>query len=86
MASFETLKARMISAPVLPIHKSGRDAEFIVATNARKVGIARVLLQEDSKGHLRPCAYWAQKIKDAETRYNAYDIEALAIVEDVSRV
>ena len=84
--AFETLKARMISARVLLIPKSGRDAEFIVATGASKVGIAAILLQEDSEGHLRPCAYWARKLKDAETRYIAYDKEALAIVEVVSRV
>jgi hypothetical protein len=41
-AHFETLKARMISAPVLLIPKSSRDAEFIVATDASKVGIAGV--------------------------------------------
>ena len=60
-AAFETLKARMIFAHVLLIPKSGRDAEFIVATNASKVGIAGVLLQEECEGHLRPCAYWARK-------------------------
>jgi hypothetical protein len=75
----------MISAPVLLIPKSGRDAEFIIATDASKAGIARVLIQEDFEGHLIPCAYWARKLKDAETRYNAYDKEALAIVEAVSR-
>jgi hypothetical protein len=36
----------MISAPVLLIPKSGRDAEFIVATDASKVGIAAVSLPE----------------------------------------
>jgi len=51
-----------------------------------KVGIAGVLLREDSDGHLRQCAYWAQKLKEAETRYSAYDKEALTIVEVVSRV
>jgi len=69
----------MISFPVLPIPKSSRDATFIVATYASKVGIAGALLQEDSEGHLRPCAYWARKLKDAETRYNAYDKKALAM-------
>jgi hypothetical protein len=68
------------------IPKFGRDAEFIVATDASKVVIARVLLQEDSEGHLRPSAYRARKLKDVETRYIAYDKEALAIVEAVSRV
>jgi hypothetical protein len=60
-ADFETIKARMISAPVLLIPKSGQDAEFIDATYASKVGIAGVLLQKYSEGHLRPCAYWARK-------------------------
>jgi hypothetical protein len=50
-----------------------------VATDASKVGIAGVLLQEDYDGHLRPCAYKARKLKDVETRYSAYDKEALAI-------
>ena len=46
--AFETLKARMIFAPVLLIPKAGNDAEFVVATDASKVGIARVLLQGDT--------------------------------------
>ena len=77
----------MISAHVLLIPKSGPDAEFIVATDASKVGIVGVLLQNNSEGHLmRPCAYQARKLKDTENRYIAYDKEALAIVEVVSRV
>ena len=58
-AAFETLKARIIFAPVLLIPKSGQEAEFVVATDAGKVGIAGVLLQEDSDDddHLRACAY-----------------------------
>ena len=63
----------MISAHVLLIPKSDQEAAFIVATDAIKVGIVGVLLQEDREGHLRPCAYWDQKLKDAETRYSAYN-------------
>jgi hypothetical protein len=85
-AAFETSKAKMISAHVLLILKSGQDEEFIATTDASKVGIVGVLLQEDSESHLRSCAYWARKLKADETRYNAYDKEALAIVEAVSRV
>jgi hypothetical protein len=75
----------MISAHVVLIPKSGQEAEFIVETYASKVGIAGVLLQEDFEGNLQPCAYWARKLKDTKTRYIAYDKEALAIVEAVSR-
>ena len=86
ISAFESLKARMIAAPVLIIPKVGQDAEFVVATDASQVGIAGVLLQDDDTGSLRPCAYWARKLKDCETRYSAYDREALAVVEAVSRV
>jgi len=37
--AFDTLKARMLSAPGLRIPKSGQNAEFIAATYASKVGI-----------------------------------------------
>ena len=57
----------MISALVLLIPTSSQEAEFVVATDASKVDIDGVLLQEDSNGHFRPCAYWARKQKDAET-------------------
>ena len=55
-------------------------------TDACKVGIAGVLLQENCEDHLRPCAYWARKLKDVETRYSAYDREPMVLVEDVFRV
>jgi hypothetical protein len=67
--AFETLKSRMIIAPaVLLIPKMGHEAEFVVAIDVSKVGIAGVLLQEDTSGSLRPCAFWARKLKDCETR------------------
>ena len=58
---------------MLLIPKSGQEAEIVVATNASKFGIAGVLLQEDSEGHLRQCAYRARNLKDADTIYSAYD-------------
>jgi len=56
-ADFETIKARMISTLALLIPIFDHDAEFVVATDTTKVGIAKVLLQEDFGGHLRPCTY-----------------------------
>ena len=62
--AFETLKSRMIFARVLLISNNiVHEAQFVVATNASKAGIVRVLLQEDTCGSLRPCAYWARKLK-----------------------
>jgi hypothetical protein len=48
--AFQTLKSRMISAPFLFIPSMGHEAEFVVATDASKVGIAGVHLQEDTYG------------------------------------
>ena len=48
----------MISVLVLLIPKSGKEAEFGVATDASKFNIAGVLLQEGSDDHVRPCAYY----------------------------
>ena len=83
--AFETLKARLISAPVLLIPVCGPESTFVVATDASNVGLGAVLLQEDSNGDLRPCAYYARKLKPAERGYSAYDLEALAVVEAVTR-
>ena len=83
--AFETLKARLVSAPVLLIPECGPESTFVVATDASNVGLGAVLLQEDSNGDLRPCAYFARKLNEAEKRYSAYDKEALAIVESVTR-
>ncbi len=56
-ADFETLKSRMTLAPVLLIPRMGHKAEFVVATDASKIGIPGVLLQEDTSCSLRHGAY-----------------------------
>ena len=79
------IKARLVSAPVLLIPECGHESTFVVATDASDVGLGAVLLQEDHAGDLRPCAYYARKLNDAERKYSAYDKEALAVVEAVHR-
>ena len=76
----------MISTSVFLIPNERHEVEFVVATDASKVGIVGVLLQADTSGLFRQCAYRARKLTDCETRYSAYDREALAVVEIVSRV
>ena len=85
-AAFETLKSRIICAPILLIPQVGHEAEFGVATEASKISIVGVLLQEDTSRSLRPIAYRSRKLNDCETSYSAYDREALAVVEAISRV
>ena len=63
----------------------GHEAEFFIVTDASKVCIVGVLLQEETSRSLRPCAYWSRKLKDCETMYSASAREALSVVEVVSR-
>jgi hypothetical protein len=62
----------------------GSDATFTVAKDASTMGIASVLLQ-DQGGGLQLFFYWARKLNTAErgNTYSAYDLEALAVCEDV---
>jgi hypothetical protein len=63
----------------------GHEVDFFIATDASKVGIVGMLLQEETSRSLRSCAYWSRKLKDCETRYSASAREALSVVEVVSR-
>ena len=49
----------MTTAPVLKRPTCGRDFEFVISTDASKYGIGVALLQTNSKGQLKPCAYLA---------------------------
>ena len=58
----------------------GPHSEFVVSTDASKYALGAVLLQQDTHGKLRPCAYYAKTLKPEQTRYPAYDLEMLAVV------
>jgi hypothetical protein len=84
LEAFETLKLRLISAPCLILPEVGSDATFTVATHASTMKIAAIMLQ-DQGGGLQPVSYLARKLNPAErgNTYSAYDLEALAVCEDV---
>ena len=54
---------------------------FILQTDASGVGLGAVLSQEDPTQGDRPVAYFSRKLKDAETRYSAVELECLAAVD-----
>jgi hypothetical protein len=84
LEAFETLKFRLIFAPCLILPEVSSDATFTVATYASTMGIAAVMLQ-DQGGGLQPVSYYARKLNSSErgNTYTAYDLEALAVCEDV---
>ena len=75
------LKKAILEAPVLA--KFNRDLPTRVTTDASTVGIGAVFEQQHENGW-RPVAFWSRKLKDAETRYSATDIEWLAVVDSVT--
>ena len=79
----EALKQSVLSAPTLV--RFERSLPTRVTTDASNVGVGAVL-EQLADGQWRPVAFWSRKLKDAETRYSATDIEWLAVVDAVTLV
>ena len=73
----------MTEAPVLAFPNF--DKEFIITTDASKEAIAAILTQvgDDGKEHLIACH--SQTLRGAETHYNNYDRETLAVYYGVEQ-
>ncbi|GAV75262.1 hypothetical protein CFOL_v3_18741, partial [Cephalotus follicularis] len=72
-ASFQELKSRLISAPVLALPEGNEG--FTVYTDASGKGLGCVLMQ-----HGRVIAYASRKLKPYEENYPVHDLELAAIV------
>lgn len=81
--AFDELRRRLCSEPVLVLYDVNKRHE--VHTDASSVGLAGVLLQEDSEGRLRPVFYYSRHCTEAESRYASHELEVLAIVETLER-
>jgi len=80
-AAFEELKQRLTTAPVLRQPDFSRD--FELHTDASSIALGACLMQRDTHNTPYAVAYYSRKLRDAETRYPAVDLEALAVVEGV---
>ena len=77
-SAFETLKACLVSAPVLV--KARVNEPFIVTTDASNTHVGGVLSQVQADGANKPIGYFSKKLSPCESRYSATDKEALAII------
>ena len=77
------LKEALIELPMLVRFDS--ELQTRVTTDASTVGVAAVSEQLHGDDW-RPVAFWSRKLKDAETRYSAMDLEWLAVVESVLHI
>ena len=80
--AFNSLKAALLSAPVLAIPFTGPDATFTLYTDASNVAIGAVLLQDQGNGD-QPICYESRKLSPAEKNYAVHELELLAIVHAV---
>ncbi|KAL1563951.1 hypothetical protein AAHA92_06368 [Salvia divinorum] len=75
-ASFQLLKEKLTTAPVLAVPKPGID--YVVYTDASKVGLGCVLMQNE-----KVIAYASRQLRPHELNYPTHDLE-LAVVKDLN--
>lgn len=81
--AIQMLKNKVSSKPV--IHTPNFHLPFIVRTDASLQGISATLFQLNDLNQECPIMFFSRKLKDTETRYSAFELEYLAIVEAISR-
>jgi len=79
--AFESLKRKLITAPIL--RQPDFTREFEIHTDASQIAIGAALFQRDDAGVPHAIGYFSRKLRNAESRYPAIDLEALAVVEGV---
>jgi RNase H-like domain found in reverse transcriptase/Reverse transcriptase (RNA-dependent DNA polymerase)/Integrase zinc binding domain/Integrase core domain/Zinc knuckle/Aspartyl protease len=79
--AFDKVRAILSTAPVLAMPDFTK--EFTLSTDASGYAVGAVLEQMGEDDELHPVAYYSARLADAETRYSAYEREALALVKAV---
>ena len=76
-AAFESLKAKLTSAPVLKMPDFSK--QFFVTTDACNFAMGAVLQQDFGQGN-QPIAFLSKRLSGAQRNYPPGDLEALAII------
>ena len=79
--SFEQVKKYLMSNPILAIFNP--DKQCLLFTDASRIGIGAVLMQEQDTGKLHPIGYFSRKLLDYQKGYDVTELECLAIVEAI---
>ncbi len=78
LRSFQELKARFTSAPIL--RHPDPERQFTVEVNASNTGVGAVLSQRQGEpAKLYPCAFFSRKLSAAERNYDVGNRELLAM-------
>ena len=81
--SFNELKRRLASAPVLAHYDGSQPVKLI--TDASPHGVGAVLMQVGKDGSERPVRFASRSLTKAEKAYSQFDREGLAVIFGVSR-
>ncbi|GFV47822.1 retrovirus-related Pol polyprotein from transposon 17.6 [Trichonephila clavipes] len=77
--AFQNLKNALSSEPVLHLFKGG--AKLELHTDACKLGLGAVLLQQSEDGRFYPIHYMSKKTSIQEEKLCSYELEVLAVIE-----
>ena len=83
----ETLKARLISQPILALPKTGRP--YMTATDASVYQLCATLLQqqdEEKPNDWVPIGYWSKTLTDTERNYSTTECECYSVVWSVTKL
>ena len=72
-ASFQELKKRSISSPILPLPKGNEG--FVIYSNTSKKGLGYVLMKKDQL-----ITYASHQVKPYEQNYPTHDLKLAAVV------
>ena len=81
--AFNTLKKKLITAPILVAPNWEKDFEVYV--DASNVAIGAVLSQKDEKGHDHPIYFASRQLVQAERNYTVTEREALGMIFAVQK-
>lgn len=81
--AFQRLKGQLSQKPILALYNP--KALIELHTDACKIGVAGILLQQDELNRLQPVAYFSRQTTPEEQNYTAYDLETLAVVESLRK-
>jgi transposase InsO family protein len=76
-AAFLELRSRLSRAPLLKYFDPGDETELW--TDASGTAVGGAVLQRDTRGNLRPVAYYSRRLSPSEEKYSTYQRELLAI-------
>ena len=83
LEAFETIKRKLISAPILAIYSPHDPTE--IHCDASSVGFGAILMQRKADMKFHPVFYFSKRTSEVESRYHSFELEALAVIYALRR-